>query len=88
MLKGSAGGFALAKPAEQINLLEVAEAIDGNNFFDRCKLGIPDCSPESPCSIREQWRELRSGLEQGPADKGAVEVAQDMKRLDYRKWVL
>jgi Rrf2 family protein len=84
-LKGPTSGFALARPAEQIKLLEIVKAIDGNDLFEECAMGFPDCSPESPCAIHEHWRQLRSGLEQVLANKGVAEVAHEMKRLEYRK---
>jgi Rrf2 family protein len=34
-LKGPTGGFALARPAEEIKLLEVVKAIDGDDLFQK-----------------------------------------------------
>ncbi|MCX6156934.1 MAG: Rrf2 family transcriptional regulator [Ignavibacteriae bacterium] len=58
--KGNSGGFFLGKPASQIKLIEIVEAIDGLSLFHNCVLGFPDCSPESPCPVHNKWGKLRS----------------------------
>jgi Rrf2 family protein len=50
-LKGPTGGFALARPADGIKLLEVVKAIDGDDLFEKCAMGFPDCSSEAPCAV-------------------------------------
>lgn len=57
--KGNSGGFFLGKPASQIKLIEIVEAIDGLSLFHNCVLGFPDCSPESPCPVHNKWGKLR-----------------------------
>ncbi|MFZ4591146.1 MAG: RrF2 family transcriptional regulator [Ignavibacteria bacterium] len=58
--KGNSGGFYLGKPASNIKLIEIVEAIDGLSLFHNCVLGFPDCSPESPCPVHNKWGKLRS----------------------------
>lgn len=58
--KGNSGGFYLGKPASEIKLIEIVEAIDGLSLFHNCVLGFPDCSPESPCPVHNKWGKLRS----------------------------
>jgi Rrf2 family transcriptional regulator, iron-sulfur cluster assembly transcription factor len=58
--KGNSGGFFLGKPASQIKLIEIVEAIDGLSLFQCCVLGFPDCSPENPCPVHNKWGKLRS----------------------------
>jgi Rrf2 family protein len=42
-VRGPHGGFTLAKPCDQINLLEVYEAIDGELVDTLCLLDRPVC---------------------------------------------
>jgi len=58
--KGKAGGFRLAKPASEIKLIDVVEAIDGLEMFNNCVLGFPDCSPDTPCPVHDSWGALRT----------------------------
>lgn len=58
--KGNSGGFFLGKPASQIKLIEIVEAIDGLSLFQNCVLGFPDCCPDSPCPVHNKWGKLRN----------------------------
>jgi len=44
--RGPTGGFSLAKPAEDINLLEIYEAIEGPMKNHNCPLGYDECAFE------------------------------------------
>jgi len=57
--KGKSGGFKLAKHPSKIKLIDIVDAIDGLDSFNSCVLGFPNCSPEKPCPVHEQWGELR-----------------------------
>jgi Rrf2 family protein len=47
--RGPHGGFSLARPAREISLREVYEAIEGRLEVERCMLGSPVCSkPDCP----------------------------------------
>ena len=58
--KGKAGGFKLAKNPSKIKLIDIVEAIDGLESFNSCVLGFPNCSPEKPCPVHNQWGKLRT----------------------------
>ena len=58
--KGKSGGFCLAKPSSEIKLIDVVEAIDGLEMFDSCILGFPECSPDTPCPVHDEWGVLRT----------------------------
>jgi Rrf2 family iron-sulfur cluster assembly transcriptional regulator len=58
--KGKSGGFKLAKHPSKIKLIDIVDAIDGLESFNSCVLGFPDCSPENPCPVHDQWGELRT----------------------------
>jgi len=55
--RGISGGYQLARPADQISLLEMIEAVDG-------KLALTDCCVTQKCHIIHQcqgqsgWREI------------------------------
>ena len=56
---GPNGGVRLAKTADNIHLLNVVRAVDGDDAFSRCVLGLENCNDEKPCAIHEHWREAR-----------------------------
>jgi len=57
-LRGPTGGVALARPATEIRLGEIVEAIDGRNPFDACPFGWPGCSKDDPCPLHPTWNQV------------------------------
>jgi len=57
--KGKNGGFFLAKPAEEICLIEIVKAIDGLEVFEKCVLGFPECGDTHPCPVHNTWGKIR-----------------------------
>lgn len=57
--KGKHGGFFIKKSVSEIRLIDIVLAIDGLEVFHKCVLGFPDCDPDSPCPVHEEWGKLR-----------------------------
>ncbi len=57
--KGKHGGFFIKKPISEIRLIDIVLAIDGLEVFHKCVLGFPDCDPDTPCPVHEEWGKLR-----------------------------
>ncbi len=53
--RGAHGGFSLARPASQITVREVVEAIDGPIALNGCILRPEDCRRSSECRMHEVW---------------------------------
>lgn len=83
-LKGPTGGFALAKPARNITLFDVVNAIDGSSFKSQCVLGFPDCSGKNPCSVHSTWGKMRDDVYEMLVGRNIAEMAKDMKKPEYR----
>jgi Rrf2 family transcriptional regulator, iron-sulfur cluster assembly transcription factor len=49
--RGSGGGYALARPADEISILEVLEAIEGPIALQRCLEPEPDCEHIGGCAL-------------------------------------
>ncbi len=60
--RGARGGVSLARPAENISLLEVVEAIDGPIFLNECVIGDGVCPLGDKCPIRPIWRDAQAAL--------------------------
>jgi Rrf2 family protein len=60
--RGAGGGFSLTKAPEDINLLEVLEAIEGRIEMNVC-LGSGDvCGNRLVCPVHDVWREAQDQL--------------------------
>jgi len=53
--KGPKGGIKLARPAQNITLMDIVMAIDGTKVFDTCILGLPGCGVLNPCPLHDEW---------------------------------
>ncbi|HEV8537333.1 MAG TPA: Rrf2 family transcriptional regulator [Bacteroidota bacterium] len=86
--KGLAGGFSLARPAANITLFEIIEAIDGNGLMHNCILGFPECSESDPCALHDQWLKSRDGIYQLLANDTINHLASRMKKPQYLTEIL
>ncbi|OIO66060.1 MAG: hypothetical protein AUJ47_01830 [Candidatus Marinimicrobia bacterium CG1_02_48_14] len=61
--RGKMGGFSLARDPESITLLEIVKIIDGNEAFENCVMGLPQCHSDSPCALHSKWQPLREAAQ-------------------------
>ena len=65
-IRGAGGGIRLARPAAEISLLEVVEAMEGGIALNRCVDGADGCPLASLCPIQGVWnstnRQLKESL--------------------------
>lgn len=62
-VRGAGGGFKLSKPASEITVLGVMEAIDGPLVINRCAVEPGSCDLSGECVIHPLWVILKSELE-------------------------
>lgn len=61
--KGSTGGYKLPnKIHSEINLLNIVKAIDGDNIYNGCGLGLEECNEAKPCPLHFQFKKIRVDL--------------------------
>lgn len=60
--RGARGGVSLARPPEQISLLEVVEAIDGPILLNECVSPNGVCTFGDDCPMRPIWCDAQSEL--------------------------
>jgi Rrf2 family transcriptional regulator, iron-sulfur cluster assembly transcription factor len=61
--KGPAGGFELVKNQE-IRLIDIVVAIDGDKLLEDCVLGLPACSSRNPCPVHNKFLLIRNQLKE------------------------
>ncbi len=68
--RGAKGGYALARPPEDISVAEAIRAMEGPIALIECAAGPGTCQQESTCEIRSPWQRvndlIREHLEQVP----------------------
>lgn len=54
--KGKSGGFKLAKKANELKLIDVVIAIDGDEIFKNCVMGFANCTKDKKCMLHDEWQ--------------------------------
>jgi Rrf2 family protein len=60
--RGARGGVTLARPPEEISILEVLEAIDGPVTVNECVEDPDSCPFTESCTVHNFWQEVRDEL--------------------------
>jgi len=60
--RGSGGGIALARPAAEISLLQIIEAIEGPICLNRCTTQPSQCSRDAFCPVHPVWAQAQAYL--------------------------
>lgn len=58
-VKGPAGGFYLTEQQRLLPIITIVETIDGRDVFNKCGLGLSECSSTRPCPIHNEYKEGR-----------------------------
>ncbi len=87
---GPGGGYSLAKPAEEILIMDVVALWEGEDWGMRCILGLPDCNDDEPCAMHQTWGELRGYIQNmlrhhSVAEMAAGTVSLDLKVVDAER---
>jgi len=61
--RGVNGGYRLARPAQQISLADIVEAIEGPLGMTECTLSEGQCEREAQCGVRGSWQRINHVLD-------------------------
>jgi Rrf2 family protein len=60
--KGPTGGFCLRAAPKDISIIQLVDALDGLNDYQKCVSGLAECTDDAPCGMHDSWKELRSRI--------------------------
>lgn len=60
--RGIGGGIRLARPAEQITLFDIVQAIEGEQWISDCLLGYNWCNKEHCCPTHPFWNKIKEQI--------------------------
>jgi Rrf2 family transcriptional regulator, iron-sulfur cluster assembly transcription factor len=72
---GRHGGYALARPPEQIDLLEVIQVAEGAHVSSHCVLRGGPCRWDDACAIHDPWARAQEALRESLRATSFAEVA-------------
>ena len=82
--KGRGGGFVLRPGAEQMNILEVVEIVEGAPFGQGCVLGLKACADETACPVHYAWKPLKAQVVELLGKQTIGSMAEAVRAGRYR----
>lgn len=83
--RGMAGGFSLARPAEQLTLLDVVEAVEGPLALNRCLSAATPCSRQAWCAAHALWARAQRALADVLRSSSILELARQTRAGNSRE---
>lgn len=80
--RGVNGGVTLGRSPDEISLLEIAEAVEGSVWLNRCLLGLEECTDARACPTHHFWKPLREQVRQ----KLKSLTLADVMRFEGKAW--
>ncbi|AXP80967.1 DNA-binding transcriptional regulator IscR [Mariniflexile rhizosphaerae] len=79
-VKGAYGGFEVDKnELKYIKLSQIVKAIDGDNIYNGCGLGLEKCDENHPCPVHDKFKGVRDELKQMLENTSLEELALNIK---------
>jgi Rrf2 family protein len=75
-MKGPSGGFFISAEQQNQPIINIVHAIDGNQVFKSCGLGLSKCSSAHPCPIHYQYKEARDIIENLFRQKKVIDLCE------------
>lgn len=82
--RGPKGGVALTTSADEISLHDIVVAIDGDDLFEECVLGLPGCGDARPCPVHDRWSDERDRVEALFRDTSLADMTEPEAAADLR----
>lgn len=81
--RGIGGGFALARPASEICVADIIEAVDGPIALTNCIEHAPgECSLTSICGMRPHWQVMNTAVRQALEGVTLAQLAKPTPLFD------
>jgi Rrf2 family protein len=76
---GPYGGFYIDKnQMDQITMIDIVTAIDGDSIFNGCGLGLKQCNADHPCPMHSKFVSVRADLKRMLKSTSIRELAEGL----------
>ena len=91
--RGANGGYRLSRPAGEISLIEIVEAMEGPLGMTECSVHAGNCGIEDQCGVRANWRRINDVVVEALRSVTLAQMlsapvlppeSHDPKRIDMR----
>ncbi len=86
-IKGPSGGFEIEREnMDSVKLSKIVKAIDGDNIYVGCGLGLKECNADKPCPLHDKFVDIRTDLRTMLQNTSLYELATGLEvGLTYLK---
>ncbi|MCB0696690.1 MAG: Rrf2 family transcriptional regulator [Chitinophagaceae bacterium] len=77
--KGVNGGFYMTQEQKNASIISIVNAIDGNEIFTRCAIGLKSCSENKPCPIHCGFKAFREELKTMLTNATIIEMVEKLE---------
>ncbi len=79
--RGAKGGFSLARPANEITIRDVIEAVEGPVLLNVCLTGPGECTRDEICPMHAVWSEAQEKMMSVLASSNFADLARAAAKL-------
>ena len=80
---GPNGGYEIKnEDIHSITIADIVKAIEGDDFFLFCVLGLSHCNPKQPCSMHNTVDPIRTKMKHVLQDTTVYELAKGIKKKE------
>jgi|TARA_B110000263_G_C15090775_1_gene410707 FeS assembly SUF system regulator len=75
--RGTQGGYALARPPEEISAAQIIDALEGPVAITECSSGQGLCDLETVCRVGSAWRRINTKIRQALEEVSLTDLQYD-----------
>lgn len=83
-VRGPKGGYMLSRPASQISVAEVIDAMEGPIGVTECSAIAGLCAQEGSCSIRTSWQTINRVIRNALDGVTLADLARPTSKLPFK----
>jgi len=73
--RGIKGGYSLARPATEVSVVDVIDALEGPIALTQC--GVGACEREASCRVRAPWQRINRVVRSSLADVRLADLVEE-----------
>jgi FeS assembly SUF system regulator len=74
--RGVNGGYRLARPANEISVADIVEAMEGPLGMTECSMSAGHCEREKQCGVRGSWQRINNVLDNALRSMSLADMSQ------------
>ncbi|MCO5233342.1 MAG: Rrf2 family transcriptional regulator [Chitinophagales bacterium] len=79
-IKGVYGGFEIQpQKLDTIRLVDIVLAIDGDDVYTKCALGLRNCSEEHPCPVHPTFKPIKADIRRMLEETSIWDMSESFK---------